>query len=89
MATSLSILISDTSGCVIFRRLSITPVSGQPWEDLQLNHLALAFLVAACFADRIVSLQPYQSPETPFPELSKHNHTTFKQFLVVASKRIP
>ena len=27
MATSLSILISDTSGCVIFRRLSIAPVS--------------------------------------------------------------
>ena len=60
MATSLSILISDTSGCVIFRRLSIAPVSGQPWEDFQLNHLVLAFLVAARFADQIVSLQPYQ-----------------------------
>src|SRR6516162_7527498 len=60
MATSLSILISDTSGCVIFRRLSIAPVSGQPWADLQLNHLVLAFLVAACFADPVVSLQPYQ-----------------------------
>jgi hypothetical protein len=60
MATSLSILISDTSGCVIFRRLSIAPVSGQPWEDFQLNHLVLAFLVAARFADPIVSLQPYQ-----------------------------
>ena len=53
MATSLSILISDTSGCVIFRRLSIAPVSGQPWEDFQLNHLVLAFLVAARFADPI------------------------------------
>jgi hypothetical protein len=60
MATSLSILISDTNGCVIFRRLSIAPVSGQPWEDFQLNHLVLAFLVAAHFADPIVSLQPYQ-----------------------------
>jgi integrase len=60
MATSLSILISDTSGCVIFRRLSIAPVSGHPWEDFQLNHLVLAFLVAARFADPIVSLQPYQ-----------------------------
>jgi len=60
MATSLSILISDTSGCVIFRRLSIAPVSGQPWEDFQLNHLVLAFLVAARFANPIVSLQPYQ-----------------------------
>src|SRR5215831_975089 len=53
MATSLSILISDTSGCVIFRRLSIAPLSGQPWEDVQLNHLLLAFLVAARFADPI------------------------------------
>src|SRR5215469_3917027 len=53
MATSLSILISDTNGCVIFRRLSIAPVSGQPWEDFQLNHLLLALLVAACFADPI------------------------------------
>jgi hypothetical protein len=53
MATSLSIPISDTSGCVIFLRLSIAPVSGQPWEDFQLNHLVLAFLVAARFADPI------------------------------------
>src|SRR6516162_1239605 len=53
-------LISDTSGCVIFRRLSIAPVSGQPWEDFQLNHLIFSFLVAARFADPIVSLQPYQ-----------------------------
>jgi hypothetical protein len=52
--------ISDTSGCVIFRRLSIAPVSVQPWEDFQLNHLVLALLVAARFADPIVSLQPYQ-----------------------------
>src|SRR5215472_308971 len=59
MATSLSILISDTSGCVIFRRLSIAPVSGQPWEDFQLKHL-LAFLVAARRVNPIVSLQPYQ-----------------------------
>jgi hypothetical protein len=64
MATSLSILISDTSGCVIFRRLSIAPVSGQPWEDFQLNHLVLAFLVAARFADPLVSLQLINSPET-------------------------
>ena len=60
MATSLSILISDTSSCVIFRRLSIAPVSGQPREDFQFNHLALAFLLAARFANPIVSLQPYQ-----------------------------
>src|SRR5215469_13201738 len=66
MATSLSILISDTSGCVIFRRLSIAPVSGQPWEDFQLNHLVLAFLVAARFADPIVSLQPYQFARDTF-----------------------
>ena len=31
-----------------------------PWEDFQLNHLVLAFLVAARFANPIVSLQPYQ-----------------------------
>ena len=67
MATSLSILISDTSGCVIFRRLSIAPVSGQAWEDFQLNHLVLAFLVAARFADQIVSLQPYQFARDRLP----------------------
>src|SRR5215469_13468486 len=66
MATSLSVLISDTSGGVIFRRLLIAPVSGQPWEDFQLNHLVLAFLVAARFANPIVSLQPYQiARDTP------------------------
>ena len=43
-----------------FRRLSIAPVSGQPWEDFPFNHLVLAFLVAARLADPIVSLQPYQ-----------------------------
>jgi len=66
MATALSILISDTGGCVIFRRLSIAPVSGQPWEDFRLNHLVLAFLVAARFADPIVSLQPYQFARDKF-----------------------
>ena len=35
-------------------------VSGQPWENFQFNHLVLAFLVAARFANPIVSLQPYQ-----------------------------
>ena len=35
-------------------------VSGQPWGNLQLNHLVFAFLVAARFADPIVSLPPYQ-----------------------------
>ena len=60
MATALSILISDTSGGVIFRRLSIALVSGRPWEDFQFNHLVLAFVVAARFADPIVSLQPYR-----------------------------
>jgi hypothetical protein len=70
MATSLSILISDTSGCVIFRRLSIAPVSGQPWEDFQLNHLVLAFLVAARFAHPIrftptVSIRQSQAVQEP------------------------
>src|SRR6266481_5981172 len=35
-------------------------VSGQPSGNLQLNHLVFAFLVAARFADPIVSLPPYQ-----------------------------
>src|SRR5215469_4799228 len=52
IATSLSILISDTSGCVIFQRLSIAPVSGQPSEDFQLNHLVLAFCCALRGSDR-------------------------------------
>jgi hypothetical protein len=60
MATSLSSLISDTSGCVIFRRLSIAPVSGQAWEDFQLIKSSGACVVAARFADPIVSVQPYQ-----------------------------
>jgi hypothetical protein len=42
------------------RRLGLTAVSGQPWENFQLNHLVLAFLVAARFADAIVSRPPYQ-----------------------------
>jgi hypothetical protein len=61
MATSLSSPLSDTNGCVIFPRLSIVAVSGQPWENFQLNHLVFPFLVAARFAaDPIVSLPPYQ-----------------------------
>ena len=35
-------------------------VSGQPWENFQLNHPGFAFLVAARFADPIISLLPYQ-----------------------------
>src|SRR5215469_5272362 len=69
MATALSILISDTSGGVIFRRLSIALVSGRPWEDFQFNHLVLAFLVAARFADPIVSLQPYQFARDRYAKL--------------------
>ena len=48
MATSLSILISDTSSCVIFRRLSIAPVSGQPWEDFQLIKSSGACVLGCC-----------------------------------------
>src|SRR5215469_11788543 len=48
MATSLSILISDTSGCVIFRRLSIALVSGQPWEDFQLIKSSGACVLGCC-----------------------------------------
>src|SRR5215468_7693295 len=46
MATSLSIPISDTSGCVIFRRLST--VSGQPWEDFQLIKSSGACVLSCC-----------------------------------------
>ena len=60
MATSLSILISDTSGCVIFRRLSIAPVSGQPWEDFQLNHRCSRSWLLRASRIRSFSLQPYQ-----------------------------
>jgi hypothetical protein len=35
-----------------------------PGEDFQLNHLVLAFLVAARFADPIVSLNRINSPAT-------------------------
>ncbi len=66
MATSLSGPISDTSGCVIFQRLSIAAVSGQPWENSQLNHLVFAFLVAARFADSIISLPPCQFARNTF-----------------------
>jgi len=82
MATALSILISDTHGCVIFRRLSIAPVFGQLREDFQLNHLGL---VAARFADPIVSLQPCQfarnrhqsiimKVDTPSPDFREQVH---------------
>ena len=43
-----------------FRRLSIAPVSGQAWEDFQLIKSSGACVVAARFADPIVSVQPYQ-----------------------------
>ena len=46
--TSLSIPVSDTSGCVIFRRLSIAPVSGQPWEDFQLIKSSGACVLGCC-----------------------------------------
>jgi hypothetical protein len=84
MATSLSILISDTSGCVIFRRLSIAQVSGQPWEDFQLNHLVLAFLVcgvqgrsAARFADPIRF-----TPTVSIRERQPSNSTTAREAFV-------
>ena len=48
MATALSILISDTSGRVIFRRLSIALVSGQPWEDFQLIKSFGACILGCC-----------------------------------------
>src|SRR5215469_2999667 len=57
MATSLSIRIIRHPWLRDFRRLSIAPVSGQPWENFQLNHLVTAF---SRFADPIVSLQRYQ-----------------------------
>jgi hypothetical protein len=54
MATSLSEALSDAGGGVIFQRLSIAAVSGQPWENFQLNHRVFAFLIAARSADPIV-----------------------------------
>ena len=67
MATSLSILISDTSGCVIFRRLSNSAIRSTLRRlPIRLDHLVLAFLVAARFADPIVSLQPYQFARDTF-----------------------
>src|SRR5712692_61611 len=56
MATSLSSPISDTSGCLIFNRLAPSAVSGQPWQDFQLNHSVFEFLIAVRFADPILSL---------------------------------
>ena len=64
MATSLSILISDTSGCVISedsRSLRYPVNLGKTGRlPIELKHIVLAFLVVALFADPIVSLQPYQ-----------------------------
>ena len=55
MATSLSILISDTSGCVIPKTL-IAPVSGQPWKDFRFEsphvyHYSLPLLDLCCIFD--------------------------------------
>jgi len=53
---------SDTSGCVTFqdsRSLRIRSTLGK-FQNFQLNHLLFAFLVAARFADPIVSLPSYQ-----------------------------
>src|SRR5215472_14201002 len=59
MATSLSILISDTGGRVIFEDSQCSGIRSTLGR-LQSNHLMLASLVAVRFADPIVSLQPYQ-----------------------------
>src|SRR5215469_11718826 len=64
MATSLSILISDTSGCVIFRRLSIAPVSGQPWEDFQLIICCLRSWLLRASRIRSFHSKRINSPET-------------------------
>jgi hypothetical protein len=69
VATSTSETISDASGRVIFQKLSIAPVSGQPWENFQLNHAVFEFLVAAHFADSIISLPPHQfARDRPKPD---------------------
>ena len=47
-------------------------VSGQPWENFQLTHLVFAFLVAARFADHIVSLPPYQFARDRFGTTGTH-----------------
>jgi hypothetical protein len=66
MATSLSILISDTYGCVILQRLGLAALFGRPRENFQLNHLMPACLVAARFAIRslysTVSIRHRQEP---------------------------
>ena len=61
--TSLSQPISDTSGCVIFQRLSIAAVSGQPRENFQLNHLMFTFLVGLR-ASRIRSFRSHRINST-------------------------
>ena len=64
MATSLSIPVSDTSGCVIFRRLSIAPVSGQPWEDFQLIMWCLRSWLLHASRIRSFHSNRINSPET-------------------------
>ncbi len=60
--------MSDTSGCATFqdsRSLGIRSTLGK-LQNFQLSHLLFAFLVAARFADPIVSLPPYQFAKNKF-----------------------
>jgi hypothetical protein len=55
MATSLSILISDTHGCVIFQRLALAAASDRPRQNFQ--EIIRCSCIAKPFADPTVSLQ--------------------------------
>jgi hypothetical protein len=61
LATSLPILISDTGGCLIFQRLALAAVSGQPRQDFQ--EIIRCFSIGACFAGPVVSLRLGASPK--------------------------
>ncbi len=60
LAASLPILISDGNGGLTVQRLGLTGHPVNLRKKPESNHPVFAFLVAARFADPIVSLPPYQ-----------------------------
>jgi hypothetical protein len=71
MATSLSSPLSDTGGCVIFQRLPIAAVSGQPRENGELPIKSSGVCVLGCCALR--------GPDPLTPTVSiRHKHFPYR-----------
>ena len=91
MATSLSIVISDTCGCVIFQRNVLPAVSGRPLQNFQetigcVAHKALRGSYRVTATECVLNFRPAHLPGPITHKISPGNNSPDTGFELVQKK---